>query len=76
MPMKSDPQGGGTNADSSLNEKYCSYCYVDGKFTFEGGVGEFQDFCKQKMIESGSNRVAAWLLTRNMKRLERWKENK
>jgi hypothetical protein len=23
MPMKRDPQGGGTNADGSINENYC-----------------------------------------------------
>jgi len=27
MPMKQDPQGGGTNADGSINIMYCSYCY-------------------------------------------------
>jgi hypothetical protein len=76
MPMKSDPQGGGTNADSTKSDKYCSYCYVDGKFTFEGNVEEFQEHCKQMMIKSGSSKFTAWLFTRNMKRLERWKENK
>jgi hypothetical protein len=75
MPMKNDPQGNGTNADSSKNEKYCSYCYQNGKFTFSGTVTEFQEFCRQKMIEGGHNRFMAWMFTRGMKRLERWKTN-
>lgn len=73
MPMKKDPLGGGTHADGSQSEIYCSYCYQNGEFTFKGTVAEFQEFCRQKMIESGHNRFMAWLLTRGMKRLARWK---
>jgi len=73
MPMKQDPQGGSTNADGSRNMEYCSYCYKSGKFTWEGNVGDFQEFCRQKMIEGSSNKFLAWLFTRNMKRLKRWK---
>ena len=74
MPLKKDPQGGGTNADGTKNEKYCSYCYENG--TFVGGdvsLKEFQEFCRKKMIESGYNRFLAWLFTRGMGRLERWR---
>ena len=75
MPMSKDPKGGGTNADGSINEKYCSYCFENGKFTYEGNdVKEFQEFCRKKMIESGSGKFTAWLFTRGMKRLERWKQ--
>ncbi len=73
MPLNKDPQGGGTNADGTKNNKFCSYCYQDGKFTFNGTVSEFQEFCKMKMIESGQPKFMAWLFTRGMKRLERWK---
>lgn len=75
MPLKQDPQGGGTNADGSKNAKYCSYCYKDGGFV--GGnmsLKEFQDFCQQKMIESGLSKFMAWLFTRGMGRLERWRD--
>lgn len=74
MPMKHDPQGGGTNADGSKSEKYCSYCYQNGEFTFNGSVIEFQDFCHKKMIDAGHGKFTAWLFTRGMKRLERWKK--
>ena len=73
MPMDKDTQKGGTNADGSKNENYCSYCYQSGEFTFQGNVNEFQNHCKEQMIKGGSSRFMAWLLTRNMKRLERWK---
>ncbi len=73
MPMSKDPNGGGTNADGSKNEQYCSYCYQNGDFTWKGKVDDFQEFCKEQMIKSGMNRFIAWLFTRNMKRLPRWK---
>ena len=33
MPMKKDPEGGGTNADGDKSQDYCSYCFVNGAFT-------------------------------------------
>ncbi len=33
MPMKKDPQGGGTNTDGTKSVEYCSYCYQAGQFT-------------------------------------------
>lgn len=73
MPMKQDPQGGGANADGGRSALYCSYCYQDGAFRFNGTVKEFQDFCCQKMVESGHSKLMSWLLTRGMKRLDRWR---
>lgn len=73
MPLKRDMKGGGTNADGSKSLKYCSFCYVNGKFTHQGPVAEFQNFCKEKMIEGGHSKFTAWLFTRGMKRLDRWK---
>lgn len=73
MPMSKDPESGGTNTDGSKNLKYCSYCFQNGEFTFIGSVREFQEFCRQKMIDNGHNKFMAWLFTRGMKRLERWK---
>ena len=75
MPMKKDPQGGGTNADGSKNLLYCSYCYQNGEFTFQGNVKEFQELCKDMMIKSGYSKFTAWLFTRGMSRLDRWKNN-
>jgi Putative zinc ribbon domain len=74
MPLKRDTNGGGTNADGSINLEYCSYCFVNGEFTHPGPVAEFQDFCKEKMIEGGHSRFISWLFTRGMSRLNRWKK--
>lgn len=73
MPLSKDPNGGGTNADGSKTEKYCSYCYQNAAFTFNGTVEEFQEFCRVKMKESGHSGFMAWLFSRGLKRLERWK---
>ena len=75
MPLKTDPEQGGTNADGTKSAKYCSYCYQAGEFTFHGDVKEFQEFCRRKMMENGHSKPMAWLFTRGMKRLERWKSN-
>lgn len=42
MPL-TKPEELGTNADGSLNEEYCTYCYQNGKFT--------QDYTMEEMIE-------------------------
>ncbi|MGZ3902536.1 MAG: zinc ribbon domain-containing protein [Bacteroidia bacterium] len=75
MPMKKDPAGGGTNADGTKTQQYCSYCYRNGKFTWEGKVEDFQEHCKKMMIEGGHSRFISWLFTRGMKRLPRWKNS-
>ncbi len=36
MPLEKDPNKGGTNADKSISDKFCSYCFKDGKFLDEG----------------------------------------
>jgi hypothetical protein len=38
MPLDKDPNMGGTNADNSKSDKYCSFCYRNGKFTDEGST--------------------------------------
>ncbi len=75
MPLDKDPKGGGTEADGSKNAKYCSYCYVDGKFTqpdVKTGK-EMQQFCKKLMRQQGHSAVTAWLFTLSIPSLERWK---
>jgi hypothetical protein len=74
MPLKKDLQGGGTNADGSKNELYCSYCYQNGDFTFHGTVEEFQEFNRVQMIKVGHSKLFSWVFTRRLKRLPRWKK--
>lgn len=74
MPLNKDPKGSGTNADGSKSGLYCSYCYENGKFTYETkDVKEFQEHSRKMMIEGGHNKFVSWLFTRGMSRLPRWK---
>ena len=36
MPLDNDTNKGGTNSDGSKSDKYCSFCFQNGKFTDEG----------------------------------------
>ena len=74
MPMKKDPASGSTETDGSQNLTYCSYCYKDGQFTQPNFTAkQMQDFCKQKLRETGCSRLTAWLFTMGIPRLSRWK---
>lgn len=75
MPMKKDPQAGGTNIDGSKNVKYCSYCFQDGKFVNPDitSAKEMQLFVKGKMKEMGFPGFIAGLFTYGIPKLERWR---
>ena len=54
MPLKSDPQGGGSERNGTKSDIYCSYCYQNGKFTQPNlTVEQMQDFVKTKMKSMG-----------------------
>jgi len=73
MPMKRDPQGGGTNVDGTRNTDYCSLCYANGKFSQADFTAEdMQNFCIKKMTECNIPKFIAWLFTRGIPRLKRW----
>lgn len=75
MPLKQDPEKGGTNADGSKNEMYCSYCYQNGKFTQpDFTVEQMQSFCMVKMQEMKFPKPIAWLFTRGIPKLKRWEK--
>ena len=74
MPWKHDPQGGGTEADGTKSAMYCSYCYQNGEFTDNFKTAkEMQDFAYEKLREAKFPRIIAWLFTRGIPKLERWK---
>jgi hypothetical protein len=75
MPMKKDPQGGGTNADGTKSEMYCSYCYQNGAF-FQPDItaSEMQEFCQGKLKEMGFPGFLTKLMTKGIPKLERWKK--
>lgn len=74
MPMSRDEKGGGTNADGSKSGMYCSHCYDAGAFTLPDlSASEMQDRVKSKLREVGLPGPAAWLLSRKVPKLARWK---
>lgn len=74
MPLSKDPQGGGTEADGSKSVTYCSICYDAGAFRHpDVSVEVFQAECVAAMHRSGMPKFVAWLLTRGIPRLGRWK---
>ena len=75
MPMKKDPEKGGTNAHGGKSLDYCSYCYKDGAFTSPEirTAADMQEFCIRKLKEMGTPGFMAWLLTRSIPRLKRWR---
>jgi hypothetical protein len=74
MPMKRDEKGGGKNADGSISVMYCSHCYQLGKFTMPDiTLDQMKERVKQKIKEFGFPGFLAGLFTRNIHKLERWK---
>jgi hypothetical protein len=73
MPMKRDPQGGGTNADGSKSTLYCSHCYRDGKFTLPDlTVEQMQERVKGKLKEYGFPSFMTAFMSRSIPKLKRW----
>lgn len=74
MPLKRDEKGGGTNADGTKSNKYCSKCYTNGAFTNANmTVTDMQLLVKGKLKEFGFPGFIAGLFTKNIPKLERWK---
>lgn len=74
MPLKKDPNGGGTNADGTKSNMYCSLCYENGQFKQpDMTAAEMQEFVKGKMKEMGLPGFLAGWFSRGVPRLERWK---
>lgn len=76
MPAAHDPGKGGTEKNGSKNEMYCSYCYQNGAFVRPeiDTAKKMQAFCIEKMQEQGFSKFKAWIFTRGIPRLERWKK--
>ena len=76
MPLDKDPNKGGTNLDGSISDKYCSFCFQNGKFTDEGITLQekieknIQIAVSQLDIPESEARAMAESLLPN---LERWK---
>ena len=77
FPLKKDKNGGGTETDGTKSKKYCSMCYENGKFLTPPEINtakKMQEFCVMEMKKDGMNSLFAWLATRSIPKLERWKK--
>ena len=77
FPLKKDKKGGGTEKDGSISKKYCSMCYEQGVFLTPPAVDtavKMQKYCIEEMKKAGMNAFFAWLATRPIPKLERWKQ--
>jgi hypothetical protein len=74
--MKKDPGHGGSEKDGTKSKVYCSYCYENGAFTWTGtDVKDFQAMVVDQMTKDGWKRPIAWLFTRRIPKLDRWRES-
>ena len=73
MPLKRDPNHGGTNADHSKSTEYCSLCYEDGEFKQPDFTAkDMQVFCIEQITRCGMPKFVAWIFTRRIPKLKRW----
>ena len=74
MPLSRDKNGGGTEANGAKSLMYCSNCYKDGRFTMPDlTVDQMIDRVKGKMKEMGIPGFLTGFFTKNIPKLERWK---
>lgn len=77
FPLKKDKKGGGTEKDGTISKKYCSMCFEKGEFLTPPEVDsakKMQAFCMKQMKKDRINGLFAWLATRPIPKLERWKK--
>lgn len=67
MPFSKDP-------GVRESERYCSYCFKDGKLCYEGNdLKEFQKHAYESMIGKGTNPLLAHFFTFMIRFAPRWK---
>jgi hypothetical protein len=73
MPLSRDALGGGTNADGSRSNEYCSHCYQSGRFTEPNlSLEEMMTKVEGKLRDMHIPGFLARRLTRNIPTLDRW----
>ncbi len=67
MPLSQDP-------GKSESERYCSYCFKDGKLCYEGtDLKEFQKRAYESMRAKGMNKFQAKFFTWLIRFAPRWR---
>ena len=68
MPFSKDP-------GVRESEKYCSYCFKNGKLCYEGtDLKEFQRVSYENMLANGTNKYLAKFFTFLIRFAPRWKK--
>lgn len=74
MPM-TDANVLGTNADGTINEDYCKYCYKDGKFIDDVTMEEYINMCSQFGAQANmTNEQMKEFCQKLFPTLKRWKK--
>lgn len=74
IPWDKDPKGGGTNADGSKSDLYCGFCYNEGAFVQpDWTVADMQNYVLKVLAKRGIPEMIGKLLTKEIPKLERWK---
>ncbi len=72
MPLISKEQLG-TNSDGSLNNDYCKYCYVAGKFVDDVTMEEYIEMCSKYGEQAGmTNEEMKKYCSELFPKLKRW----
>ena len=74
MPMESEEMYG-TNADGSISEDYCKYCYMNGEFIDKVSMEEYIGMCSQFGSQAGmTNEEMKAYCEKLFPTLKRWKK--
>jgi hypothetical protein len=70
LPFVKDPKG-----ESREHEKFCSYCFVDGKLCYSGtDFSEFKKAMIEVIVKRGENKVKAHFFAFMAGFAPRWKK--
>jgi hypothetical protein len=76
MPLSKDEKGGGAEKNGQKSDMYCSHCYENGEFVLPNlTVDEMKQRVHDKIAEFGLPKFMAGFFTRNIHKLERWKNS-
>jgi len=74
MPIENKEQLG-TNADGSINNGYCKYCYENGKFIDDVSMEEYIEKCSQFGFQARMSNEEMKVFCSNLfPTLKRWKK--
>ena len=76
MPLVTKKAGDcrGTESDGSKSEKWCSLCYVDGKFTGpDCTLDQMIGIVDKALRDQGSWFIMRWMAKKQIPKLERWR---